>query len=97
MLIINALGDHQMETYFNSSDNSGGMICEGEASMDAVFNTIENIHEKSFESIGGNYNARDNDEKTCAIRLPPTVFFKVIVGVICMLRSMGYVALANGV
>ena len=77
MLVINELGDHQMETYFNSTDNSGGMMCEGQASMDDVFKTMEKHHEKSFENIGGKYVPRDEEEKTCAIRLAPAVFFKV--------------------
>ena len=77
-----------METYFKSTgndfkstDNSGGMACEGQASMAEVFNTVKEFHEKSFQDIGGNYTARDENEKTCAIRLPPTVFFKVSLGV----------------
>ena len=69
-----------MQTYFNSTDNSGGMACEGQASMADVFNTVKEFHEKSFQDIGGNYTARDEHEKTCAIRLPPTVFFKVSLG-----------------
>ena len=80
VLMINQLGDHQMETYFNSTDNSGGMVCEGEASMEDVFTTIKESHEESFQDIGGNYSARDKNEKTCAIRLPPHVFFKVLFG-----------------
>ena len=69
-----------MEMYFNSTDNSGGMVCEGQASMEVVFNTMKEFHEKSFQDIGGNYTRRDESEKTCAIRLPPTVFFKVLLG-----------------
>ena len=78
-LVINELGDHQMETYFHTNDNSGGMMCEGEASMEGVFKTIKKHHEKSFQDINGTHIPRDEDEKTCAIRLPPTVFFKVLL------------------
>ena len=78
MLIINALGDHQMQSYFNSTDNTGGMMCDGEGGMDDdVFNTIKGIQQKSFHELGGEYRERDENEKTCAIRLPPTVFFEV--------------------
>ena len=69
-----------MKTYFNSTDNNGGMICEGEAGMDDVFEKMEEIHKKSFQDIGGEYIKRDEQEKTCAIRLPPTVFFEVVLG-----------------
>ena len=73
---MNELGDHQMEVYFNSTDNSGGLICEGEVGMETVFNTMDDIHRKSFEDVEGKYR-RDENEKTCAIRLPSTVFFQV--------------------
>ena len=77
-LVINRLGDHQMETYFRSTDDSnGGMICEGEASMDDVFDTMKDIHQNSFQELGGEYIRREN-ENTCAIRLPPNRFFEVI-------------------
>ena len=82
VLIANALGDHQMETYFNSTDNTGGMLCEGEkydASAEKVFDTMEEIHHKSFRDVGGEFIKRDANEKTCAIRLPPSVFFEVLV------------------
>ena len=76
-LVINQLGDHQMETYFRSTDDSnGGMICEGEAGMDDVFDKMKDIHQESFQELGGEYIWRGN-ETTCAIRLPPNRFFKV--------------------
>ena len=76
-LVINELGDHQMETYFRSTDDSnGGMICEGEAGMDDVFGKIKDIHKESFQELGGAYSPRKN-ETTCAIRLPPNTFFEV--------------------
>ena len=77
-LVINELGDHQMETYFRSTDDSnGGMICDGEAGMDDVFDKMKDIHQKSFQDLGGEYVQRDENEKTCAIRLPPNTFFEV--------------------
>ena len=68
-----------METYFRSTDDSyGGMICRGETGMDDIFNTMDGIYRKSFEDLGGEYIARGENETTCAIRLPPNKFFKVI-------------------
>ena len=93
MVIINESGDNQLDKYFNSADNNGGMICEGEASMKSVFDKIKRIHQKSFEDIEGKYIARDESEKTCAIRLPPTVFFKVSSGLGFLLRASGFVNL----
>ena len=85
MLVINEIGDHQMNTYFRSIDGAqgddsahGGMICEGGVGMDDVFDTMKEIHRKSFQEVGGEHIPRDADEKTCAIRLPPNIFFKVI-------------------
>ena len=67
-----------MENYFRSTDDThGGMICEGEVSMDDVFDSMKKIHRKSFQELGGEYIQRDNDEKTCAIRLAPNTFFQV--------------------
>ena len=78
VLVINKLGDHQMETYFKSSANSnGGMLCEGEVDMDK--RTINEIYNRSFKDIGGSYEPGEN-EKTCAIRLPANVFFEVVSG-----------------
>ena len=79
-LVINELGDHQMETYFRSTDDSyGGMICRDEPDMDDLFDTMDGIHRKSFEDLGGEYIDRDENETTCAIRLPPNRFFKVSI------------------
>ena len=79
-LVINELGDHQMETYFRSTDDSnGGMICEGEAGMDDVFDKMKDIHKESFQELGGAYSPREK-ETTCAIRLPPNRFFEVTFG-----------------
>ena len=67
-----------METYFRSTDDShGGMICEGEAGMDDVFGKMKNIRKESFQELGGEYFRRDENETTCAIRLPPNRFFEV--------------------
>lgn len=90
VLVINELGDHQMERYFTSTDNSGGMICEGQASMEHVFKMMNKTYQKSFQKVGGKYKARDENEKTCAIRLPPTVFFKVRIRVSSVCASVGY-------
>ena len=80
VLIINALGDHQMQSYFRSTGSNAGLVCEGEAGMDDVptTSTIKEIHRKSFEDLGGKYIEQDSKEKACAIRLAPTVFFEVI-------------------
>ena len=80
VLIMNALGDHQMEMYFNSNDESDGMMCEGEAILNDVFKTMNKTYQKSFQDIGGQYKARRENEKTCAIRLPSAVFFEVWIG-----------------
>ena len=75
-----------METYFRSTDDTyGGMICRDEPDMDDMFDTMDAIHRKSFEDLGGEYIPRDENETTCAIRLPPNKFFKVT------LRSIGHV------
>ena len=67
-----------MRVYFNSTDNTGGMVCEEQLGMDDTFNKMKRIHQKSFQDLGGEYVERDGKEKTCAIRLAPTVFFEVI-------------------
>ena len=79
VLIINELGDHQMETYFRSTDDdNGGFMCQVKSGMDDTFKKMEEIHRKSFEELGGEYIRRDKNEKTCAIRLPAHKFFEVI-------------------
>ena len=55
-------------------------MCEGEVGMDDVFGRMKEIHQKSFQDLGGEYIERDGDEKTCAIRLPPAAFFEVVSG-----------------
>ena len=66
-----------METYFRSTeDSNGGMICEGEAGMDEVFGKMKDIHQKSFQELGGEYIRRGN-ERTCAIRRSKITFFEV--------------------
>ena len=80
-LVVNQLGDHQMETYFRSTgDSNGGMICQSEFGIDDIFEQMEDIHRKSFQDIGGKYIPRGKNEKTCAIRLAPNTFFKVMLG-----------------
>merc|ERR1719362_1735549 len=51
------------------------MMCRDEPSMNDLFNTMDGIHRKSFEELGGEYNLAEN-ETTCAIRLPPNRFFE---------------------
>jgi len=80
VLVMNAQGDHQMETYFNnpSGNNNGGMFCEGEQTgpkMQQAFRKIDAIHNNSFKATGGKYVKQDH-ESTCAIRLARTLFFK---------------------
>ena len=78
VLVINELGDHQMETYFRSTDDSsGGMICGDGSRIDGPFDEMEKIHQKSFQQLGGEYIRRD--KKTCAIRLSPNEFFEVML------------------
>ena len=80
MQVINELGDHQMKQYFESTANDGGLICQGEVGMDNVFAKMKEIQQKSFQDLGGEYIERNGNEKTCAIRLPPTAFFEVLLG-----------------
>jgi len=75
VLISNKLGDHQMETYFESTPNDGGMICKDGEAMEEQFDEIKEIYRQSFEDVDGKYIPRDG-EKTCAIRLASAVFFK---------------------
>ena len=80
VLIINELGDNQMETYFNntSGNNNGGMmLCEDErtdSKMKEVYRAIDAKRENSFKAMGGKYIKQ---EHTCAIQLPNTLFFEV--------------------
>ena len=78
--MMNQLGDHQMETYFNGTHgNNGGMMCQDDttgAEMDQVFRKMDAVHNTSFEDIGGTFIPREH-ESTCAIRLASTLFFEV--------------------
>ena len=78
VLIANQLGDHQMETYFESTPNDGGMICKDGEGMEEQFNKIKEIHQRSFQDVGGEFIPRDG-EKVCSIRLASAVFFKVVI------------------
>ena len=79
-VVINQLGDNQMNTYFTKTGSSTGMMCDGETSSDdAIFRTIKETHQKSFQDLGGEYIERDNNEQTCAVRLATNAFFEVIV------------------
>ena len=66
-----------METYFESTPNDGGMICKDGEGMEEQFEKIKEIHQRSFEDVGGEFIPRDG-EKTCSIRLASAVFFKVL-------------------
>ena len=81
VLIMNQLGDNQMETYFKnpSGNNNDGIVCEDERTdenMHWAFRKLDAIYSKSFKAIGGEYEQQP-DEKTCVIRLPRTLFFAV--------------------
>ena len=84
VLVMNELGDHQMENYFEEShDGNGGMVCQDEtttAALDNAFHWMDIYHRRSFNRVGGKYIPRKN-ESTCAIRVARTAFFKVRVGV----------------
>ena len=44
-VVINQLGDKQMNTYFSKTGTSTGMMCESEKSSDdAMFSTIKETH-----------------------------------------------------
>ena len=82
VLIVNELGDHQMERYFpGGADSNGGMMCEGDISgpqFDDEFQRMDDHYHESFERVGGEYIKREHEKKkTCAIRLARTVFFEV--------------------
>ena len=76
MLVSNELGDHQMETYFESTPNDGGMICNDGTGKH--FQKVKEVHEQWFEDLGGGFLKREG-EKICAIRLASAVFFKVLL------------------
>lgn len=80
VLVMNQLGDHQMETYFERSGGDGGLLCQHETSkpsFDETYNEMDIIHRKAFAHVKGTYIPREN-ESTCAIRVARSVFFKVI-------------------
>ena len=71
-----------METYFRSTDDThGGHICEEEVGMHDAVDAFNEIYRKSFQELGGEYIRRDENEKTCAIRMPPIKFFEVLLAV----------------
>ena len=81
VLVMNQLGDNQMETYFKnpSGNNNGGLMCEDENTdpkMYEVFRKVDAIYNQSFKAIGGEY-VQPVDERTCVIRVPRTLFFAV--------------------
>ena len=67
-----------METYFESTPNDGGMFCKDGEDMEEQFDKIEEIHQRSFQDVGGEFIPRDG-EKVCSIRLASAVFFKVMI------------------
>ena len=76
VLIINELGDFQMRAYFNGTDSDGGMMCQTEKAMVEV---VQEIHRTSFQEINETYIEQDNNGKICAIPLPHTAFFEVVL------------------
>ena len=66
-----------METYFESTPNDGGMICKDGEGMEEQFDKIKEIHQRSFQDVGGDFIPRDG-ENICSIRLASAVFFKVL-------------------
>ena len=80
ILLLNSMGDNQMESYF-AGGGGGGMMCEGDisgAQFDSVFQRIYDRYQASFETIGGKYIKSIHEKhKTCSIRLADTVFFEV--------------------
>ena len=80
VLILNKLGDHQMETYF-AGGGGGGMICEGDMMgphLDDEFQRMDDRYRASFEAVGGKYIKQPHEKgKTCAVRLAKQTFFEV--------------------
>ena len=64
MLVINELGDHQVNDYFEFPVNDDGTICQGEVGMEKVFAKMKEIQQKSFQDLGGEYIERNGNEKT---------------------------------
>ena len=83
MFLINQLGDHPMELYFKNvaGAKGGGYGCDDEimgTHMDEIFQQIDARYRESFRANGGEYIEQEHEKKrTCAIRLPNTVFFEV--------------------
>ena len=79
VLVINELGDHQMETYFEVTAEVGGMFCQEEYSKwDSLFDEMNRTNRQSVEEVGGEYIPQKN-ESICAIRVAQNAFFKVCV------------------
>ena len=56
--------------------------------MQDAFDEMNETYRKSFRDFGGEYIPRDEHEKTCVVRVPPTVFFKVLTGIdVCLYRE----------
>lgn len=90
VLVMNQLGDNQMETYFNYSAGGGGLLCWDETmetGLDGVFRDMTGIHKQALEAVGGKYmpakhepiddEALLDEQSPCPIRLARSVFFEV--------------------
>ena len=58
VLVMNELGDHQMETYFHDSAGGGGLCCWDEtmgAGSDDVFREMTMTYKQAFQYVGGQY------------------------------------------
>ena len=77
VLVINELGDHQMETYFDISSEVGGMFCQEEYNeWDKLFDKIKVTNRQSVQEVGGEYIPQKN-ESIGAIRVAQNAFFKL--------------------
>ena len=92
VLVMNELGDNQMETYFQYSAGGGGILCWDETmspESDPVFGQMTNIHELAMQAVGGQYMPQNHEQavnylpqshkRPCAIRLARNVFFEVSI------------------
>ena len=91
VLVMNKLGDHQMETYFEYSAGEGGQFCWDETmgtESDDEYQEMTLIHKKAMAAVGGKYIPAKHEppvndkfpgdhNRPCAIRLARHAFFKV--------------------
>merc|ERR1711918_32070 len=78
VLLINQLGDHQVELHFRGDKKFHGYGCETEfagSSFSTVFDKVEANYKQSFEDFGGVHTLHEH-EPVCALRFPNAVFFE---------------------